>query len=166
MNNSIYQTTTGRALDLERLGEAERQFLKIVQTKYQKGPEWSDFAAWWAQSIQKANLPAKSIVYRVCEDLEARLGIAQGTLAHPDYRDYLADAIEERFGSRYRFCKETGLDPGHLSRVLASRSDLSLDTLQRVLEKLHLELVVQPEDQVARRVSPNRAIEALAAASK
>jgi hypothetical protein len=49
-------------------------------------------------------------------------------VAPPDYRDYLADLIEERYGSRYRFCKETVLDPGHLSRVLSSRSKLSSRT--------------------------------------
>jgi hypothetical protein len=85
-------------------------------------------------------------------------------VAQPDYRDYLADFIEDRFGSRYRFCKETGLDPGHLSRVLASRSDLSLNTLQRVLEKLHLGIVIQLDVEITDRVSPERAILALAAA--
>lgn len=60
----------------------------------------------------------------------------QGKVAPPDYRDYLADLIEERYGSRYRFCKEGGVDPGHLSRVFASRSELSVQNLQRILEAL------------------------------
>ena len=91
--------------------------------------------------------------------------IAQGKVAPPDYRDYLADLIEERYGSRYRFCKETGVDPGHLSRVLASRSELSVQNLQRILEALHAALVIQPEEDLAERVSPERGARALAAAA-
>ncbi len=103
------------------------------------------------------------MAYRICQDLEARLGIAQGKVAA---RDYLADLIEDRSGSRYRFCKETGVDPGHLSRVFASRSELSLQSLQRILEALHAALIIQPEENLAERVSPERAAEALAAAAR
>lgn len=69
-------------------------------------------------------------------------------------------------GSRYRLCKETGVDPGHLSRVFASRSELSLQSLQRILEALHAALIIQPEENLAERVSPKRAADALAAAAR
>jgi hypothetical protein len=104
------------------------------------------------------------VVYRICKDLEARLGIAEGKVAPPDYRDYLADLIEERYGSRYRFCQESGVDPGHLSRVFASRSELSLQSLHHILEALHAALVIQPEEDLAAKLSPARAARALAAA--
>src|SRR5579864_3826162 len=103
------------------------------------------FSSWWSEELRRANLPTASMTYRICQDLEARLGIAQGKVAPPDYRDYLADLIEERYGSRYRFCKETGIDPGHLSRVFASRSELSLQRLNHILEALHATLVIKPE---------------------
>lgn len=103
---------------------------------------------------------------RICQDLEARLGIAQGKVAPPDYRDYLADLIEERYGSRYRFCKATGVDPGHLSRVFASQSQLSLQSLQRILDALHAALVIQPEEDLAERISPERAARDLAGAGR
>ncbi len=90
------------------------------------------------------------------------LVIAQGKLAAPDYRDYLADLIEARYGSRYRFCKETGVDPGHLSRVFASRSELSLQNLQRILDALHAALVIQPGEDLAEQVSPERGARDLA----
>lgn len=164
MKRLSYQTITGRILELGDLDESERTFLLSVQRRYEKVPEWSEFAAWWTEAFRGAELPADSVLYRVCQDLEARLGIAQGKVASPDYRDYLADLIEERYGSRYRFCKETGVDPGHLSRVLSSRSELSLQSLQHILEALHAALVIQPEEDVAKRVSPARAAKALAAA--
>ncbi|HVT60532.1 MAG TPA: hypothetical protein VHR45_19320 [Thermoanaerobaculia bacterium] len=166
MEKHTYQTITGRTLDLGGLHEKERAFLAGVQPRYSEGPEWSAFEAWWAEEFRRSGLPAKSIAYRICQDLEARLGIAQGKVAPPDYRDYLADLIEERYGSRYRFCKESGVDPGHLSRVFASRSELSLQSLQRILDALHAALVIQPEEDLAERVSPERAAAALAAAAR
>lgn len=71
---------------------------------------------------------------RAAEDLEARLGIDQGRVSPPDYRIFLADLIDARFGSRQEFCRRTGRDPGQLSRVFARRADLSIKALQKVLE--------------------------------
>jgi len=161
-----YQTITGRTLDLSGIDKEVGAFLAAVERQYREQPEWSKFAAWWTKEFQRSGLPAGSVAYRICQDLEARLGIAQGKVAPPDYRDYLADLIEERYGSRYRFCKESGIDPGHLSRVFASRSELSLQSLQRILEALHAALVIQPEEDLAVRVSPERAAESLAAAAR
>lgn len=165
MKKRVFETITGRTLDLERLNAKEREFLGVVQAGYAKDPEWSEFAAWWPERLQQSGLSTDSVTYRICQDLEARLGIAQGKVAAPDYRDYLADLIEERHGSRYRFCKATGMDPGHLSRILAGRSELSLQTLQRILEQLDAALVIQPGKTVTERLSRDRAVRALAAAA-
>ncbi len=166
MKRRAFQTITGRALDLERLEVKEREFLTAVQRKYEKEPTWSAFAAWWPKELQRRGLSTESAVYRICQDLEARLGIAQGKVAPPDYRDYLADLIDERYGSRYRFCKATGVDPGHLSRILAGRSELSLQTLQRILEPLNAALVIEPEKALTERLSQERAVQALAAVAR
>lgn len=166
MKKRTYQTITGRTLNLARLGDKERKFLGAVRRKFASGPEWSAFAAWWLGQFQRSALPNDTLAYRICQDLEARLGIAQEKVSPPDYRDYLADLIEDRYGSRYRFCKETGVDPGHLSRVFASRSELSLQSLQRILEALHAALIIQAEESLAERVSPKRAAEALAVAAR
>jgi len=163
--NRTYSTITGRVLQLDGLAAGERAFLVAVRRRYAEEPEWTEFAAWWMSEFERTGLSMDSPAYRICQDLEARLGIAQGKVAPPDYRDYLADLIEERYGSRYRFCKETGVDPGHLSRVLASRSELSVQNLQRILEALHAALVIQPEEDLAERVSPERGAQALAAAA-
>lgn len=162
MRKQIYQTITSRVLDLKKLSKKEREFLNIIQHTYEKEPEWSQFSSFWTTEFERFGLAKDSYTHRICRDLEARLGIVQGTLAPPDYRDYLADRIEEQYGSRYRFCKETGIDPGHLSRVFATRSELSLAALQRVLEKLHLSLVIQNEETLAKQVSPASALQALA----
>jgi transcriptional regulator with XRE-family HTH domain len=166
MKQREYRTITGRRFDLNHLTNAERSFLADVNRRYEKAPGWSEFGSWWATEFKNSPLPQESVAYRICQDLEARLGIAQGTVAPPDYRDYVADLIEERYGSRYRFCRETGVDPGHLSRVFASRSELSLQSLQKILQKLHATLVIQPQDVVEAEASPKRAAEALAAAAR
>ena len=145
MKQRHYQTISGRTLEVRGLGKNERKFLATVQRKYARRAEWSEFAAWWGGEFRRLGLPEDSLAYRICQDLEARFGIAQGKVARPDYRDYLADLIDERYGSRYRFCKETGVDPGHLSRTLASRSELSVQ-LKPILEALHAALVIQPEE--------------------
>ena len=53
--------------------------------------EWSKCAALWAREFDKRGLQREGLAYRICQDLEARLGIAQSKVAPPDYRDYLAD---------------------------------------------------------------------------
>ena len=164
MKKRTYSTITGRNLSLSRLTKDENRFLATVRKRYSKSVGWSEFGAWWSAGASTAGLAPGSVCYRVCQDLEARLGIAEGKVASPDYRDYLADLIEERYGSRYRFCKETGIDPGHLSRIFASRSELSLQNLQKILKALGATMVVQSSDDVAERVSPGEAVRALATA--
>lgn len=160
---AVYQTITGRRLKLESLNARERKLLVAIEKKFRARPEWTHFASWWVGQFRKAQLPETSVVRRICQDLEARLGIAQRKVAAPDYRDYLADLIEERFGSRYKFCEATGIDPGQLSRVFASRGDLSLPALQKILHVLGAALVIQGEDAVQAKASPEEASRALAA---
>jgi hypothetical protein len=162
MAKRVYETITGRQIDLARLSRDERKFLLSVRKKYKTQPGWSAFASWWGSELGKSGLTEKSVAYRICQDLEARLGIAQGKVGAPDYRDYLADLIEERYGSRYRFCKEQGVDPGHLSRVLSSRSELSLQSLKHVLGALGAVLTVQGEKELRDHASPQEASRALA----
>ncbi len=161
----VYQTITGRRILLSKLGKPEKSFLAVVRQKYKPGPDWTRFAAWWNAEFTKAGLGAGSPVYRICQDLEARLGIDQRLVSPPDYRDYLADLIDSQFGSRQEFCKRTGVDAGQLSRVFGGRADLSIRALQNVLEVLHARLVIQTDEQVREQTSVARAEEALALAT-
>lgn len=165
MKKLTYETITGRRLDLSDIKAAEHRFLADVRAMYETRPEWTAFASWWMAELERSGLAPESVACRVCDDLEARLGIAQGKVAPPDYRDYLADLIEERYGSRYQFCKDTGIDPGHLSRVLANRADLSLSLLKRIMTVLHAALIIQTEERLLEQLSPDEAARALAAAT-
>ncbi len=160
-----YHTITGRSIPLAQLSQQEKDFLSRVQHKYHAPLDWTRFAAWWNKEFTRTGLSLKSPVYRICQDLEARLGIQQGSVSPPDYRDFLADLIDEQFGSRQEFCRTTGVDAGQLSRVFAGRADLSLRALQKVLEVLKAQLVIQTLEQAREQTSVARAEEALALAA-
>mgnify|MGYP001600009554 CR=1 FL=1 len=162
----VYQTITGRRILLAKLSMPEKALLARVQQKYNARLEWTRFAAWWNAEFNQSGLSAASPVHRICQDLEARLGIQQGSVSPPDYRDFLADLIDGRFESRLEFCRATGVDPGQLSRVFAGRADLSLQALQKVLELLQARLVLQTEEQAREQTSVARAEEALALATR
>jgi transcriptional regulator with XRE-family HTH domain len=156
-----YQTITGGHIPLSGLADAEFHFLEKVAKKYNARQDWTRFAAWWNAEFNAAGLTTSSPLYRICQDLEARLGITQGKVAPPDYRDYLAVLIDTQFGSRQDFCKATEVDPGQLSRVLASRADLSMKVLQKILEVLHARLVVQTDEESRVQTSIDKAAAAI-----
>jgi hypothetical protein len=158
-----YQTITGRHIPLSKHSKTEKDFLARVGRKYKAGLEWTRFAAWWNAEFNGAGLSRASAVYRICQDLEARLGIDQQKVSPPDYRDFLADLIDTPFGSRQEFCTATGVDPGQLSRVFAGRADLFIKALEKVLEVLHAQLVIQTAEQAREQTSLARAEEALGA---
>lgn len=161
-NTPVYQTITGRHIPMSNLTETEYGFLAKVAKKYNAKQNWTRFAAWWNAEFNGAGLSPSSVVYRICQDLEARLGINQGKVSPPDYRDYLAELIDAQFSSRLEFCKATEVDPGQLSRVLASRADLSMKVLQDVLKVLHARIVIQTEEDSRTQASIERAAEAIA----
>jgi hypothetical protein len=137
-----------------------------VQQKYNSRLDWMRFAACWNAEFTKAGLGTASPVYAICQALEARLGIDQGTVSPPAYRAVLADLIAGRFGSRHEFCQATVVDPEQLSRFFAGRADLSLRALQKVLEVFQARLIIQTEEQAREQTSVAGAQEALAVVSR
>jgi transcriptional regulator with XRE-family HTH domain len=163
-SEAIYETITGAQLPLSRLSEAEYDFLQVVAKKYNAKQDWTRFAAWWNAKFNASGLTMDSVVYRICQDLEGRLGINQRKVSPPDYRDYLGELIDAQFSSRQDFCRATGVDPGQLSRVLASRDNLSMKVLLEVLDVLHAQLVIQPQEKARANTSIDRAANTIAAA--
>jgi hypothetical protein len=155
--DQTYRTLTGKALDLGRLATSERQYLAAVVEKYRASPEWTRFASWWMTEIARHGLGRDSAAYRICQDLEGRLGIFQGKAALPDYRDYLEVLIEEQYGSRNKFCGETGIDENQLSRIFEGQGDFSVATLEKVLRPLHATLVVKSDEDLKASASPEEA---------
>jgi hypothetical protein len=151
---NAYRLLSGRRLDLSALTAPERSVLDELVELYRRRPAWDAFArAWPALARERVwghgKVPVGSVLYRVAQDLELRLGIAEKRVAPPDYRDCIADLIEERFASRYAFCKSTGIDQGNLSHVLVGSKHFSPETLARVLAALGVTIeLVQPHELV------------------
>jgi transcriptional regulator with XRE-family HTH domain len=134
-----HRAITGRVFDLVDLPTVEREFLETMHDLSLSGVSWEEFSRKWVAVGRKTlwgkgPLPMRRTVCRVCQDLAARLGIAEGRVAPPDYRECLADLIDDRFKSRYELCKKAGIDQSQLSRVLAGRGNFSSETLIKILE--------------------------------
>lgn len=150
-----YETLTGRHLETTHFTAREKRALSELLEKHGASPRWDVFSdAWQAvlapvlESVPSAER-TKHPLYLIAQDLEMRLGIAQGQVAPPDYRDFIVDRIEERFGSRYRFCQETEIPQAFLSQVLSGKKDFSIETLRRVAKALDLSLALLPASELA-----------------
>lgn len=67
-----------------------------------------------------------------------------------DYRDDLRSLLDkahaEKGLTRYRLCKQMGIDSGTLSNVLAKRRHFSLEKLEQILHLLGYRLSFTPGD--------------------
>jgi hypothetical protein len=71
---------------------------------------------------------------------------AGGTDYRDDLRALLDKAHAERGLTRYRLCKQMGIDSGTLSNVLAKRRHFSLEKLEQILGLLGYRLSFTPEE--------------------
>jgi transcriptional regulator with XRE-family HTH domain len=138
---NLFKTLNGEVFALDRLTSERKRIYREVKSFYDTNPEWTEFSNFWVAKIKKTfsdkepSLVVEEPIYKICQDLESRLGIRQGYTREPDYRDLLADIISLRFKSRYQFCKDMGIDEGYLSNVLNKKKHLSIERLQEILEK-------------------------------
>jgi hypothetical protein len=73
-----------------------------------------------------------------------------GANGERDYRDDLRSLLDkahaERGLTRYRLCKQMGIDSGTLSNVLAKRRHVSLEKLEQILSLLGYRLTFSPKE--------------------
>jgi transcriptional regulator with XRE-family HTH domain len=144
-----YVSLQNEAFDLESLSGSEKDFLRKAMDFYAKRPDWNEFSNYYTGDICRlyGSLPRKEIskkpIYKICLDLEMRLGIEQGQTRLPDYRDALEEIIDSEFGSRYQFCKKASISQDTLSRILNKKREPSVDLLVRILDSLGYELAFQ-----------------------
>ena len=58
------------------------------------------------------------------------------------FSDQIRQAVEASGQSRYRICKDTGIDQAVLSRFMAGKVGLSMATLDALADVLNLRIVV------------------------
>ena len=68
-----------------------------------------------------------------------------GHMSGERFSDQIRDAVDASGMSRYRICKEIGLSQPTMSRFMAGRSGLSMESLDRLADLLGLAVVTQPE---------------------
>ena len=145
----IYETLENEKFDIKVLSDQEYEFLIKVMKYYSEKPDWNVFSNYWLKEGQKiwAGIPKREVAdlpnFRICQDLEARLGIEQGKTRLPDYRDELQALIDKKFDSHYQFCKKTGIAQDTLSRILNKRREPSLRLLQIILDALGYKISFQ-----------------------
>lgn len=138
---NVYKTLNGEVFMLDALTKELKEVYCMVKSHYDANTDWTEFTNLWMTKIREifSNKQPSEIVeepiYKICQDLDSRLGIRQGYTREPDYRDLLADIISLHFGSRYQFSKEVGIDEGYLSSVLNKKKNLSMEKLQEILKK-------------------------------
>jgi len=145
----FYETLESEKFDIKALSDQEYKFLKKVMNYYYEKLDWNVFSNYWLKEGQKiwAGTPKREVVelpiFRICQDLEVRLGIKQGKTRLPDYRDELGALIDKEFNSHYQFCKKAGIAQDTLSRILNKRREPSLRILKIMLDALGYKISFQ-----------------------
>jgi hypothetical protein len=146
-NQGAYTTLNGREIPLADLDREELKLLRDLRQRA-RASGWDEFTNYWVAAVaalyDSRGVPRsesmRQPVYKIAQDLEGRLAIAEGKARTPDYRDELARLIRERFPTRRAFCEATGLSEDMLSHVLARRKHLAIDTLARSLDRIGVDI--------------------------
>ena len=149
---NVYLDLDGVAITLDDLDLDERRLLARLERRARTKPDWNDFDNYWLPAVAQAyeargltrSQISKTSIYRIAQDLSARLGIAQGLIRPPDYLDQLEDLVLNHFPSRRAFCKASGLAETTLNKVLAGRAELSLQRLSKALDRAGYRLRIVP----------------------
>jgi hypothetical protein len=91
-----YKNIHGDLFDLESMGEEELEVLRKVVAHYETQPEWTSFSQFWLVTVHLTfqrkwtrHQIVRSDLFRICQDFESRLGIAQGKIRKPEEWDAL-----------------------------------------------------------------------------
>jgi hypothetical protein len=148
----VYLDLDGNAISLDGLDAAERRLLGRLERRAQTHPDWCAFdnyrmpavaAVYHGRGLSRADT-IQTPIYRIAQDLSARLGMAQGMIRAPDYLDQFEDLVLNHFRSRRAFCQASGLSEKLVDDVLAGRKDLSLEELSKALERAGYRLRIVP----------------------
>ncbi len=60
------------------------------------------------------------------------------------FSDQIRDAVDASGLTRYRVCKEAGINPAQMSRFMSGKGGLSLASLDRLADLLELRITKEP----------------------
>lgn len=147
-----YSDLKGKQFDLASLDSEERALVRELKERAAEDAEWFSFGNYWLKRVTSfydargcsRQQTLAAVPYRVGQDLASRIGIAQGKMRAPDYREEIDAIIRSRYKSRRAFCEATGLSEDMLSHVLAGRKDLSLEALSKAMGRIGYVLRLLP----------------------
>ena len=94
-----YKTVYGREYDLNSLPDTHKQYYKRVKAFLKTKPDWDEFNSFWRSHIPtylKGYTRAEIVelpIYKICGDLEGRIGIAQGYIRKPTKEEIFRDQM-------------------------------------------------------------------------
>jgi hypothetical protein len=153
-----YVDLKGNEWHLSRLDADERDLVNELKDRAERDADWYSFGNYWVKRVTsfyedrghtRQEIVA-SIPYRVGQDLASRIGVAQGKMRAPDYREELEALIRSRYQSRRAFCEATGLSEDMLSHVLAGRKDLSIEALSKAMSRIGFAVRLLPVAALAK----------------
>jgi hypothetical protein len=152
VKSNNYLDLKNRSYSLAELTTDEKQLISECKKFAEAKPDWGDYTNHWIPKaealLSKYGLDRpqmiRSTLWRIVQDIGARLHIESGLARSPDYRDELEQIIRERFSTRRAFCEATGLSEDMLSHVLARRKHLAIDTLADALGRIGYALRILP----------------------
>ncbi len=92
-----YVTLHNIKYDLDSLSSPQKSFVKKIISYYKKKPHWNKFSNYWVGEGNKIwkKMDRKEVIkhptFKICQDLESRLGIEQGYIRQTDYREERAE---------------------------------------------------------------------------
>jgi hypothetical protein len=148
----VYVDLEGQVLSLAGLDADERRLVSRLRRRARTNPDWDAFDNYWTVAVpafyeaRGLSRPAvaRTVPWRIAQDLSGRIAVAAGLARVPDYRDELEELIRTKFPNRRAFCEATGLSEDMLSHVLAGRKDLSLAALTAALGRIGYRLRILP----------------------
>jgi hypothetical protein len=150
--SNLYIDLRGRQYNLDDLDTDERALLESLRDLVAGGADWYEYSnervrrvgAFYEQRDLSRRKVVETALWRIAGDIGGRLGIEQGHLRAPDYRDELEALVRERFPTRREFCRVSGISEDMLSHVLARRKHLSVESLTEALARVGCALRIVP----------------------
>lgn len=134
------------------LDEEERDLVAELQKFADTAANWTEFANYYARRVGKfyeaRGLSRREVVempvWKIAQDIRARLQIDAGKARGADYRTELESLILSKFGSHREFCEATGISADMLSHVLARRKNFGINKLAEALSKIGYAIHIAP----------------------
>jgi len=155
-----HRNLRGEIIPFAQLDDDERALVRTLLAEAASGIDWNGYSNFWMSRVDTFYSPRglsrleirRTAAYRIGQDMGSRIGIREGAVRAPDYRDELSEIIRTRFGTQREFCEKSGLSEDMLSHVLSKRKHLAINTLVEALGRVGYTLHIAPLGERSDRI--------------